>query len=261
MKQVGKLLNIDLPDRSKEKEPIYRCALCKDTGYIIDGEVAKRCRCQYAADMKVRKERMGITPHMMKMTFADFDLSYYSEEKRSNKKMTYREGAKVVLSAAKSFVCDVAAGRDCLGLFLQGDVGCGKTYLAAAIANALAEQSKEVKFVVVPDFLDQLRSTYQGNTDATESDLMEEIKKAPILILDDLGAHNYTEWSVNILYSIVNYRVNYELPMVITSNLEMSEIDDLVGSRFSSRLMEACRFYQLNVAVDIRKAARNTRIR
>jgi DNA replication protein DnaC len=106
--------------------------------------------------------------------------------------------------------------------------------------------------VVVPDFLDLIRDSFNDHSPYRESVLMQEVKTAPVLILDDLGAHNYTDWSVKTIFAILNYRLNYELPTVITTNLEREQLEELLGSRVYSRLLEMCRFFRLENANDIR---------
>ena len=93
---------------------------------------------------------------------------------------------------------------------LQGYVGRGKTYLAASIANALVERDVDVRFIVVPDFLDELRATFDTSSMGSESELMNLIKTAPVLILDDLGAHNYTDF-VSIKTLFCHFELSYQL--------------------------------------------------
>jgi DNA replication protein DnaC len=138
------------------------------------------------------------------------------------------------------------------GCFLQ-DGGSGKTFLAASIANALLAKEYKVLFLVVPDLLDELRASISGRNEASESDLLDIARTVPILILDDLGAHNYTEWSRNRIYSILNYRMNEQLPTIITTNLDFDEIEQYLGERTCSRLLQMCRIFRLTAPQDIRR--------
>ena len=235
----------------------YRCDLCHDTGYIFEGDVAIRCQCRKEEDLIRKQKRAGITPHLRHMTFAHFDYSLFSDEKQGSNGLTFRENVHRIVAAAESFVEDIANGRTVSGLLLQGYVGRGKTYLAASIANALVERDVDVRFIVVPDFLDELRATFDTSSMGSESELMNLIKTAPVLILDDLGAHNYTDWSIKTLFAILNYRINYELPIVVTTNLSVESMDELLGTRITSRLVEACRFFQMNETNDIRMVKRH----
>jgi len=117
-------------------------------------------------------------------------------------------------------------------LVFVGDTGCGKTHLAAAIANYRLKEGKPVKFVVVPDLLDHLRSTFSPESTVTYDQLFEEVKNAPLLILDDFGEQSTTPWAEEKLYQIINYRYNGRLATIITTRLATDEMADPIASRF-----------------------------
>ena len=116
-------------------------------------------------------------------------------------------------------------------LTFQGVNGCGKTHLAAAIANYRLEQEKPVFFVVVPELLDHLRSTFSPDSKTSYDEFFEKIKETPLLILDDFGEQSTTPWAQEKLYQLINYRYNARLPMVITTFLSLDEIETRISSR------------------------------
>jgi len=116
-------------------------------------------------------------------------------------------------------------------LIFQGVNGCGKTHLAAAIANYRLAQGKPVCFVVVPDLLDHLRSTFSPDSKISYDEFFEKIKEAPLLILDDFGEQSTTPWAQEKLYQLINYRYNARLPMVVTTCLSLDEIETRISSR------------------------------
>ena len=79
---------------------------------------------------------------------------------------------------------------------LAGAHGSGKTHLAAAIANMCIEGGRPVFFVSVPDLLDDLRASYAPTSDIAYSDLFQQVKEAPLLVLDDLGSQSSTASSM-----------------------------------------------------------------
>jgi DNA replication protein DnaC len=118
-------------------------------------------------------------------------------------------------------------------LVLVGTYGCGKTHLAAAIANQALKQGNPVLFEVVPDLLDHLRSAFGPSSDIAYDELFERVRTAGLLVLDDLGTENTTPWAREKLYQIINYRYNYRQPTVITSNRRLNDIDDRIRSRMT----------------------------
>jgi DNA replication protein DnaC len=120
-------------------------------------------------------------------------------------------------------------------LVLTGDFASGKTHLAAAIANHRAQLGDPPLFVMVPDLLDHLRATFSPNSSATFDRRFDEIRTAPLLVLDDLGTQSMTPWVREKLYQLFNYRTNAELPTVIT--IAADALEDL-DARIRSRLLD-----------------------
>jgi DNA replication protein DnaC len=160
---------------------------------------------------------------MKKMSFKNFDYKRMtlSFEQKQNLEQAYR----VALNFAQS-----PQGW----LILAGDNGCGKTHLAAAIANYLLENNRQVLFVVVPDFLDYLRSAYNPDSRISYDEIFEKVKKTPVLILDDFGEQAITQWTQEKLYQLINYRYNARLATVITTCFDLDDIE----SRISSRMVD-----------------------
>lgn len=115
-------------------------------------------------------------------------------------------------------------------LLLQGGYGCGKTHLAAAIGNFTVSMGVPTLFLTVPDLLDTLRFAYD-DPDATFEQRFDEIRNAPFLVMDDFGTQNATGWAREKLFQILNYRYINRLPLVVTTNLIMEEIEESIRSR------------------------------
>ena len=115
-------------------------------------------------------------------------------------------------------------------LLMLGRYGCGKTHLAAAIANHTIEAGISTLFLTVPDLLDWLRYAYSG-VDMSFEERFEEIREIPLLILDDFGTQNATAWAQEKIFQIINHRYINQLPTVVTSNLLINDFEGRVRSR------------------------------
>lgn len=123
-------------------------------------------------------------------------------------------------------------------LVFMGETGCGKTHLAAAIVNYRYEIGKPALFVVVPDFLDHLRSAFNPESKVSYDQLFESVKTAPLLVLDDFGEQSTNPWVREKLYQLINYRYNSRLPTVITTRYSLDEIMAGLDASISSRLVD-----------------------
>jgi DNA replication protein DnaC len=119
-------------------------------------------------------------------------------------------------------------------LIFQGDYGCGKTHLAAAIAHVREDAGDTVFFSIVPELLDHLRAAFAPTSELTYDALFERVRESGLLVLDDLGAENATAWATEKLFQLINHRYNFRMPTVITTNASlMSHMDKRIGSRLS----------------------------
>ena len=155
-----------------------------------------------------------------KMTFDNFDYKRLNllREQRQNLEQAYR----IALNFAQN-----PQGW----LIFFGENGCGKTHLAAAIANHLNNAGQSVLFIVVTDLFDHLRSTFSPESRVSYDELFERVKKTPILILDDFGEQTATPWVQEKLYQLINYRYNARLATVITTCISLDEIEARISSR------------------------------
>lgn len=110
------------------------------------------------------------------------------------------------------------------GLYLSGEFGVGKTYLLGALANALAKKGIASLLVHFPSFAVSMKSSIADNTADQKRD---DVKKAPILMIDDIGADSLSAWMRDeVLGVILEYRMQEELPTFFSSNFTMSQLTD-----------------------------------
>ena len=178
--------------------------------YNIEEDQADTIDYSWGPSMELQKE----------MTFTKFT-------KRVNLPPEQQESLEHTYKAALNF----AKSPEGWLVFL-GDTGCGKTHLSAAIVNYRYQAKKPALFIVVPEFLDHLRSTFSPESKVSYDQLFEKVKTTPLLVLDDFGEQATTPWAQEKLYQVINYRYNAKLPTIITTRLSLEEIDRRFSSRF-----------------------------
>ncbi len=206
------------------------CPLCHGTGFVrLDVPVghpqfgkAVACACKRRAVREKRLARLlkaSNLQHLHRMTFEAFQTNGYGAPEISI-------ALKEAVDTARDFALQPSGW-----LIFTGSYGCGKTHLAAAVANHCVEHDMAVLFVAVPDLLDYLRATYAPDSSTTYDDRFDQVRNVELLILDDLGTQNTTPWAAEKLYQILNYRHNAELPTVITTNQSLGDVDPRLASR------------------------------
>jgi DNA replication protein DnaC len=194
------------------------------------------CVCKTTELKRARLDRLfamsRLGDHLRAMTFDGFlsaDIPYDAGAVSTDwdRDETYRSLRRAV-STARHY----ATAPEGWLVFL-GDFGCGKTHLAVAIANARIAQGEPALFQVVPDLLDHLRATFAPNSAVTYDELFEEVRSAPLLILDDLGAQGSSSWADEKLFQIINHRYNHRLATVITTNLPLDRHQPRLASRMT----------------------------
>lgn len=210
------------------------CPICGGIGYIrrdlpLDDPnfgILEVCQCQKE---KVQQEaisrlyQVSNLDSLRDMTFDSFNTSGFGNQGELNHTL------EIALNTARNYAHHLNGW-----LLLMGGFGCGKTHLAAAIANEVVSLGIETLFLTVPDLLDWLRYTFSPDSAPYES-RFEEIRNIHFLVLDDLGTQNATPWASEKLYQIINYRYVKKLPTVVTTNLALKEIDDRISSRLQDR--------------------------
>jgi DNA replication protein DnaC len=225
---------------TKPKQPVSPatlgdpdCPHCHGAGYLrqdlpIDHPEFGRlsiCTCRQAGVMNHIRDRlfsMSQLENLSDMTFDNFNPKGrvgIGEMEQDSLERAYNQ-ARLFSETREGW------------LLLQGGYGCGKTHLAAAIANQCVANGIPTLFLTVPDLLDTLRFAY-NNQDVTFEERFEQVRTASMLIMDDFGTQSATPWAREKLFQILNYRYINELPLVVTTNLSFSEIEGRIRSRLS----------------------------
>lgn len=207
-------------------DPVFTCAKCRDTGNINN----EWCECLCRKTNELAAAELNLTAPLDKCRFDNFRLDFYSEtadETGASPRMLMQDNLSCCESFAESFN---GKGK---GILIMGETGLGKTHLSLAIANKLIEKGYCVVYGSVPTLVRRIQDEQFGRA---EGDTLSLATSCDLLILDDLGAENCTEWCVSLLYEIINTRQNKQLPMIINTNLDLDELSEKYQRRLSSRM-------------------------
>ena len=161
--------------------------------------------------------RSGIKKRYLSRTIDSFSVT--AENKRS---------FEVATDYIKNFREYFTQGK---GLYLEGPCGTGKTHLAIAIALAIINTGVPVICKTSIDILGDIKRCYERNSEVTEEEVLEAYKTVDLLIIDDLGKEQVTEWSVPVLYSILNERYEALLPTIITTNYNTTALAEKLSAK------------------------------
>jgi DNA replication protein DnaC len=187
---------------------------------LQDPGIAQQCELE-KPQLPLFQQIGGLTREFLAdKTFETFDARGMNADEKG------RESLRIALTEARRF-----AEAPENWLVLLGGHGCGKTHLAAAIANHQLRAGRAVFFAVVPELLDHLRSAFSPESKVTYDETFDKVKTSPLLILDDLGTESSTPWVQEKLYQILNYRYNSRLATVITVAGFLEGIEGRLASR------------------------------
>ncbi|MCW3025358.1 MAG: family ATPase [Solirubrobacterales bacterium] len=204
---------------------------CDGSGFVIDEatNTARDCGCRAARIAGARTRSLaGRIPRRYRGV--SFDRPPVSDLVR-----TAPDQIRSVRRYVRAIEDNLAGGK---GLWIQGDVGTGKTTLAMLVSKAALDAGRSVAIYSLPRLLNLLRESM--DSEEGKLDFIDRLTAVDLLHIDDLGAENQTDWVLEQLYSIVNARYEAERAIVATTNLMPDELSERLGARTVSRLVEIC---------------------
>ncbi len=206
-------------------EEINNCENCKGLGFC------KNPTCGYVYYPTTREEHLDFSyiscKYTKKLSKEKKNITFYElpselqNASMSKIDVTDKSRSKVI-KWLKEFYDNYLEGKKVKGLYLHGSFGSGKSYLITALLNELSKKRINIIAVYYPFLLRKLKDSFKTNFDSKLNDLI----KADILLLDDIGAESVSEWSRDeILGTILQYRMDNALPTFFTSNLSISDLE------------------------------------
>ena len=177
----------------------------------------------------------GIPPHFRGLTIESLIERCGNDKGKSE---AIRAAQELI---ARGYIEDAESKRYKSSLILSGDFGRGKTGLLTPVLCRMLESGKACLWIEMYGFLSAVQSGY---ADGSSLSRLEAAQRADVILLDDFGDKDRTQPETEdrrrIIYELVNYRHNYSLPMLITTNLTGVELSQQFGKRIVDRVLESC---------------------
>lgn len=236
---------------------LYYCGKCntrKQTVVtLLDKTRVVPCICKCKADA-IRREDEERQQREFYEKVKRYRQAGFPESEMASWNFAHDDGTNPkMITAMQNYVQHFEKFRkDGKGLLLFGDVGRGKTFLAACVANAMIDRGVPA---LVTNFA-RIANTVQGMFEGKQ-EYLDSLNHFPLLVLDDLNAERQTEYMLEIVYNVIDARYRAKLPLIVTTNLTREELlnpADIRYKRIFSRLFEMCTPLEVE-GVDRRHAA------
>lgn len=233
--------------------PIYKCADCKDTGYIN----RKPCHCFTLQETQILYESSNLMQILDKENFDTFDPSYYSDDYvEPNLQLTPRQNILRVKDMCVDFVKHFDEVYD--NLIFYGNTGVGKTFLTHCIAKELLDTSHQVLYLTSKQLFDILeKNRFRRDNEPSVDEQIAYISSSDLLIIDDLGTEVSNSFTTSELFHFVEERHAQEKSTIFSTNLSFGELRDRYSERLFSRFTGYYHFFMI-AGDDIRIQKKNS---
>ncbi len=205
--------------------PAFSCRICNDTGYVE----TKMCNCVRDAIVKRAYYNSGLGKALDNQTFDTLDMSYYTGTVGSGDSV--RERMEFVVNYCKNYAKYFSPGTE--SLLMVGGAGRGKTHLASAIGKEVIHKGYSVVYETASNVVNTFEAERFGREGRVDTD---KYYSCTLLIIDDLGTEFSTQYSISVLFNLLNYRIINGLSTIVTTNLSLKEIEANYKERIYSRL-------------------------
>lgn len=204
----------------------YRCAKCKDTGYIG----SSKCTCYRQKLVKLHYKDSELADILKENNFDNFNMELYSTRRIGDEPKSPRKNMEEIISKAMTFIKSFPNTGD--NLLFYGNSGTGKTFLSHCIAKELLDKGHFVVYRTSDELIQDLKKIRFENDGSLETLLLD----CDLLIIDDLGTEQITEFSKTELFNLLNKRILRKKNMLVSTNYSLKELSSIYSERITSRL-------------------------
>ena len=220
----------------------YICSKCKDTGFIG----LEKCSCFKSKLIKLYYKDSELEEAVKTNNFKNFNINLYPNRKLNDEKYTPRKNIEDILEFITGEYLPTFKNNN-TNLLFYGNSGTGKTFLSWCIAKELLDRGFLVIYKTADDLLRDLKDIKFNN----DSDLENLLINCDLLIIDDLGSEQITDFSSTELFTLINKKILKNKKMLISTNLTLPLISKRYSERISSRIIGEFKLFKF-FAEDIR---------
>ena len=220
----------------------YNCPKCKDTGFIG----IEKCSCFKSKLIKLYYKDSDLEEAVKTNNFKNFNINLYPNHKLNDERYTPRKNIEDILEYITGEYLPNFKNSN-TNLLFYGNSGTGKTFLSWCIAKELLDKGFLVVYKTSDDLLRALKDIKFNN----DTDLENLLINCDLLIIDDLGSEQITDFSSTELFTLINKKILKNKKMLISTNLSLPLISKRYSERISSRIIGEFKLFKF-FAEDIR---------
>ena len=204
-------------------KPVYDCPDCHDTGYALQ----EKCHCFKRRIIELLYRQSNLAGTLSQENFDTLDYSYFSEPALSD----YKKAVDI----SKEFVASF--DRSSQNLLFMGTVGTGKTFLSNCIAKALIDSAHSVIYFSAAELFDTFAGYVFGKDKTALDNFCNDLYHCDLVIVDDLGTELESSFVTSCFFSFLNGRQQLGKSTLITTNLNLKELNQKYSDRICSRII------------------------
>ncbi|MFD3155401.1 ATP-binding protein [Haloimpatiens sp. FM7330] len=220
----------------------YKCPKCKDTGFIGN----KKCSCYRHRLVYVYYKNSDFKDTLLANNLNNFNLDLYSIRRTGDEIKSPRKNMEEILVNVKHFIQNFKNQNT--NLLFYGTSGTGKTFLSNCISKELLDRGHLVVYRTAKELIENLREARFAGNDSLE----DLILNCDLLVIDDLGTEQLTDFTKSELFNLLNTKLLKNKKMIVSTNFSIEQLSKHYSERITSRLFgnfDLFKFYGEDIRV------------